>query len=347
MSVEFSELKESARQVVAGAELPLDEKATWAQIVELGWLLVGIPEDMGGLGMGVQGACVIHTELGRGLSAAPYLPAMMAIGALCEAEFGDRDTWLERILGGELVTASLAASHVELQTNASGDEVLNGLLSAVQSADDASHVLVWTAKSDALALVALDQAGVELVSRPTWDVTRRLFDIHLSGVALANQTILAKGSAAQNIVNSLLSQRDFALGADAVGGAAALLATTVEHLQTRRQFGRPLALFQALKHRCADIKAISAGAEAMLFDALARIADDSASAEAEHRGKAAKYLATSTFARVGEEALQLHGGIGMAEEHPCHLYLKRALLSDNLGRDAASYDYDIAASLLD
>ena len=141
-------------------------------------------------------------------------------------------------------------------------------------------------------------------------------------------------------------QRDFALAADAIGGADALLKQTVEYLQTRVQFKRPLAMFQALKHRCADLKAATAAADAMLSDALHRVDGNLGGAEAELKAKGAKLLATTTFMRVAEEGLQLHGGIGMADEHPCHLYLKRALLSEQLGGANDSYAASIAAGLL-
>jgi len=341
MSVELNELQDSVRQVVDAVGVAAAEDILWPQIVELGWLLVSVPEAAGGLDTGIQGAAAMHLELGRGLSAAPYLPAMLAVDALTESSLQDRDGWLERVTTGELVTASLAESKIQLH----GD-TLSGTAHAVQSADSAKHVLIWTASKDLVALLALDQAGIERVARQTWDQTRRLFDIRLNNVALANQTVLARGPEAAALIARLLVQRDFALAADAVGGADALLKQTVEYLLTRVQFKRPLAMFQALKHRCADLKAAVVAAEAMLFDALRKVDGDVSGADAELKAKGAKQLATSTFMRVAEEALQLHGGIGMADEHPCHLYLKRALLSEQLGRGSDIYAADIAAGII-
>ena len=340
MSVELGELREAARQVVDAAGLPAAEDGTWSQLVELGWLLVAMPEQLGGLDTGIEGACTLHEALGRGLCAAPFLPAMMAIDALCASAPADRDAWLERITGGERVSASLATGELYLE-----DDTLRGEVPAVQCADTASHALLWTTGGPAcVALVALDQAGVERIERPTWDRTRRLFDLRLDGVPLARQTLLARDGKAEALTRRLLTLRDFALAADAIGGANALLEMTVEHLKVRVQFKRPLAMFQALKHRCADLKAGTAAAEALLFNALA--VADLAGAEAEHQAKSARLLATSTFLRVAEESLQLHGGIGMAEEHPCHLFLKRALLTEHLGRDSGSYARDIAEHAL-
>jgi len=341
MSVELNELQDSVRQVIDAVGVAAAEDILWPQIVELGWLLVAVPEAAGGLETGIQGASAMHLELGRGLSAAPYLPAMLAIDALSESTLQDRDNWLERTTTGELITASLAESNIQLNS-----DKLNGTALAVQSADNATHVLIWSTNKDLVALVALDQSGVERIARQTWDHTRRLFDVRLNNVALANQIVIARGPEAATLITRLLVQRDFALAADAIGGAEALLKQTVEYLQTRVQFKRPLAMFQALKHRCADLKAATAAAEALLFDALRKVEADLAGSDAELKAKGAKQLATSTFQRVAEESLQLHGGIGMADEHPCHLYLKRALLSEQLGRGGEVYAADIAAGVI-
>lgn len=335
MSFELNELRDSVRQVIEGTGLLGAETHIWEQSIALGWLLTSVPEELDGLGLGNIGTHAIHLELGKGLSGAPYLPAMLAIDALCQSSIVDKSRWLERLTSGELVTAPLTDGDIELDSK----QRLSGTLAAVQSADVASHVIAWTNNAEHLVLIALDQAGVESLERKTWDETRRFYDVQLSELPLAKQTLLAEGAQSKAIVWSLLAQRDFALAADAVGGASALLAMTVDHLQTRVQFRRPLAMFQALKHRCADMKALTAASEAMLFDALHRTSP-------EKKSSAAKHLACSSFAKVAEEALQLHGGIGMADEHPCHLFLKRALLNVHLGRSGDVYEQDIATAFL-
>lgn len=341
MTVELFELQESARQVMDGAGVSAPEDEIWSQIIELGWLLVPIPENLSGLGAGIQGASAMHMELGRALLAAPYIPVMLAADALCQSHHCDRDAWLERLVGGEIITTTLANSDFHKVGNN-----LAGMASAVQSADKASHVLVWTACNSIVALVDLSQPGVEVIPRPTWDTARRLFDVRVEGVDLENQTILASGEAAKLLIQRLLSQRDFSLAADAVGGANAILDMTVEHLQTRIQFKRPLAMFQSLKHRCADMKADIVAAEAMLSDTLRKAENDIDSVDARTKAKGAKLFATTMFARVAEDCLQLHGGIGMADEHPCHLYLKRSLLSEQLCGSNNGYAADIASEFV-
>lgn len=344
MNSEIKELRESAQQVISDSGIAADEKNTWPQIAELGWLMVSAPEVLGGLGFGIAGVCALQLEMGRGLSTVPYLPAMLAIEAVCNGEIESKEEWVERLsTAAEYIAAPLADSPIEIKNGA-----LNGLATAVPSADNASHVLISTA--ECVALVPLNAAGMKIISRQTWDETRRLFDVQFNNVALDAKLTLASGANAKILSQRLATLRDFALAADAVGGANAILAMTVEYLQTRQQFGRPLALFQALKHRCADMKAQVEAADALLHDNLNKIAMNFGAADiaddAENKGKAAKRLACSAFATIAEEAVQLHGGIGMTEEHNCHLFLKRALLNDQLGLGNERYEIDLAEGLL-
>lgn len=343
MNTEIKELRESAQQVISDSGLAADEKNTWPQIAELGWLMVSAPEDLGGLGFGIAGVCALQLEMGRGLATVPFLPAMLAIEAICNGDIDDREGWVERLsTAAEFISAPLADSPTKISNGA-----LNGFVTAVPSADNASHVLV--SSDDCVALVPLNAAGVNVVARQAWDETRRLFDVQFNNVVLDTKLTLASGAAAKALTQRISTLRDFALAADAVGGAAGILAMTVDYLQTRQQFGRPLALFQALKHRCADLKAQVEAADALLHDGLGKIAANFGSAEiaddAENKGKAAKRLACAAFALIAEDALQLHGGIGMTEEHDCHLFLKRALLNDQLGH-GDNYEMDLAENLL-
>ena len=83
----LGELRETARQVIADTGTPACEENTWPRIVELGWLLTCVPQEWEGLGLGIEGACTLHTQLGRGLAGAPFLPAMLALEAVCHSDF--------------------------------------------------------------------------------------------------------------------------------------------------------------------------------------------------------------------------------------------------------------------
>ena len=347
MDSQLTQLCDSARQVVDGLGLAADEESSWALMAELGWFMVSAAEELGGLGLGIAGACALHQELGRSLSRVPFLPQMLAIEAVSRSPLAQQDEWLPSMLSGErVVTAALGESSFHLEKNTDGGFRLNGLVQAVPSADSASYLIVESAQHNCVALVGSAQPGMTLMARPTWDVTRRLFDIQADDVVLEKNLVLVEGDASQILIQQLAVLRDFALAADAVGASQALLKLTVEYLQTREQFGRPLALFQALKHRCADLKALTDGADSLLQDNLAAVLDTHGevvlTVETEMKARATKQLACSAFATVAEESLQLHGGIGMTSEHECHLFLKRALLNEHLGRSQESYDLGLA-----
>ena len=318
--IERAELHDAAQKAFPANQLKPSREASWPLIAEMGWLLLPLPEDVGGLGLGRDSSAAIHFELGRVLSTAPMIPALLAVQALGASQtLVDRTGWIERACAGEFITLNLLPGDVT-----QGDErKLSGTLPAVPDADMASHILVCV--SGLTALVPLDGAGVTVAERPLWDESRRLFDVTLTDCAVSSGLIVAEDEAAQALASHLTGELLLALAADSLGGATAALDMTVEYLKTRKQFDRPLAMFQALKHRCADLKVLVAGAEALLWtravDPDATLADLGA----------LKALATDVYRIITEEAIQLHGGIGLTEEHHCHLFMKRAMLNLQLG----------------
>jgi alkylation response protein AidB-like acyl-CoA dehydrogenase len=343
MSVELSEIQDSARQIANEIGVAASEEKTWPLILDLGLLQVAVPEELGGLGQGFASTGALYRELGASLASGPYLSSILAIDAICQSELTNREQWIERATGTDTVVTALADT--SLSVSAAGDSIrVSGIATAVPGAETASHILIYTADGEHVALVPRTHPKVAITSRPTWDTTRRLFDVRFDNVELASELTLARGQAAKALTERLLTHRDLALAADSVGGASALLSMTIEYLQARRQYGRPLALFQALKHRCADLKVLISTADAYLTDTLGRLPSD-AGAQETTAAKTAKYLACSAYARVAEEAVQLHGGIGVTSDHSCHLFLKRAMLNECLGRQS-SYESDIADAWL-
>ena len=305
--IDRAELQDAACRAFGKGDLAPDSDESWKLIAEMGWLMMAVPEELGGLGLGREAAGVIHTELGRALVPGPAIAQMLVIEALCSADVvPERDDLLARAMGGEVMTTSLS---------------LDSPLAAVIDADRASHMLVI--QPDRVVLHPL--ATANFTPRPTWDETRRLCDVTLGDTDDA--LIIAKGDAATTLADRLQSQLLFALAADSLGGAAAVLALTIDYLNTRRQFDRPLAMFQALKHRVADLKTRLAAAKSLFW---ARAASDSTLVDI----GALKAHATTVYCAIAEEAIQLHGGIGLTSEYYCHLFLKRAMLNGALGGDA-------------
>jgi alkylation response protein AidB-like acyl-CoA dehydrogenase len=306
MTMSRAELQEAARQAFGEGDLAPDPAASWALIAEMGWLMMAVPEAQGGLGLGREAAGVVHAALGRALVPGPAIAQMLVIEALSAADdFPQRDDLLGRAMAGDVMTTSLS---------------IGPGLDCVPDADRASHILVLS--TDRVALVPL--AGATVTARTTWDKTRQLFDVAPPSEGIT----LATGDAAAALGQRLQSQLLFALAADSLGGADAILGRTIDYLKIRHQFGRPLALFQALKHRVADMKTWLAAAEALLWSRA--VEPEATLIEI----AALKAHATSVYRAIAEDAIQLHGGIGLTTEYYCHLFLKRATLNSALGGDA-------------
>jgi len=310
MTVTCEELRDSAQKVFPDWEAARDPAHSWQTISELGWFMLGVPEDQGGLGAGRGELAVIFAECGRVLLPGAVIAQFLGVEALAGAQdFAGRESLLEAAMAGELITTSLE--------HAGSDAALR----CVPDADRARHVLVRQAGE--IALVALD--GAEISQTPTWDLSRRLFDVTLA--ADARRTILASGDAAEELGARLDGLLSLALAGDALGGGQALLTMTIDYLKDRRQFERPLAMFQALKHRVANLKAALVTAESLYYGRAG------ASTDAVALG-AMKAHACTAFRQIAEDAVQLHGGVGLTAEYPVHLFLKRALLDAALGGDA-------------
>ncbi len=318
--IERQELHDAARAALGGTIMaPRD--AAWRQAAGLGWLLLPVPEEMGGLGLGLDASAAVHFEMGRALGTAPLLPALMVIRALALA---GKTELIERAASGELMTTALVLKGPGLSGSA-GAYRLDGTLEGVCDADMASHALVISAGLGICTLIALDSPGVATSERKLWDESRRLFNVTLNDVAVDPGLVLAEGDAVPPMARAIKAEMLCGLAADSLGGAEAALEMTVEYLKTRRQFDRPLAMFQALQHRCADLKTQTNAVLALLW---ARSIDKDASTA---DFGALKALATDVYRFVSEEAIQLHGGIGLTDEYPAHHYLKRALANLQLG----------------
>lgn len=317
MMIERSELHDAAQQAFGNEAILMPREQAWPMVAELGWLLLPVPEDMGGLGLGLDSSAAIQFELGRMLGTAPVLPALMVIRALVEA--GKTDL-VERAAGGGLMTTALVLKGVS-----EADGKLSGTLEGVIDADMASHVFVITEGLGLAALVPLDADGVTVMAREAWDESRKLFNVTLDSVSVNEDLVLGRGEAVLPISKAVKAEMLSGLAADSLGAAQGVFDLSVEYLKTRRQFDRPLAMFQALKHRVADLKCQLEATTALLWSRTAQEAPRTA----ELGGL--KALATDVFRMVAEEAIQFHGGIGLTDEYPAHWYLKRSLMNLQLG----------------
>ena len=338
--------RDRVQSFVAGG-LTLDGPL-WAKASELGWLALAIPEDHGGLGLDFAGLAILYEELGRFVAPLPLVGTMLVAEALATAGSPEQQAlWLPRIAAGE-VPASLAV-HCPAAAGVSMARV-GGMLTLSGHAGDliegaaARLLLIAATEADGTPrhiLLEPEADGVDVVFEPTMDQTRHLAHVRLDNTLIPAGRLLPGSGEMLN--EALLTHAALALACDAMGGAAAIFEQTVDYLKIREQFGKPIGSFQALKHRCADHKVALEASSAVAREAAAKRA--AGAPDAALYAAMAKFYACDVYATIATDAVQLHGGIGFTWEHPCHLFLKRAKLSEALFGTAAAHA-DRAANLL-
>lgn len=299
---------------------PQDFSAVWRTLArELGVAGLLVPESLGGAGASAREAAVVMEEIGRAVAPVPFLSSsVLATVALREA--GDTET-VSALAAGD-VTATLA---VPLSTapwdaiiGVDGGDGLTGQVSSVAGAVEADVLVVPVAGSDGpeLHTVPRDTAGVEVSPVLALDMTRPLADVQFSGAASS------RVGAGAHAVAAALHTGAALLAAEQLGLMQWCFDTTLAYAKERRQFGRAIGSYQAIKHRLADLWfEVSSATSAARYaaDTEARGDDDAATA-----ASVAQAFCSGAAVRAAEECVQLHGGIGMTWEYPAHLYLKRA-----------------------
>jgi alkylation response protein AidB-like acyl-CoA dehydrogenase len=351
--IDFQELRESARgmlEVECATErvhrfIDGDAALTdtlWRAMADLGWQALIVPEAHGGMGLDVGDLMAIYYELGRHCAPVPLLPTMLVADALASAgSAAQQAQYLPVIASGACMAAVMGLESgfaaASLSISERGDKlILSGAVDYLLEAQHAGLLLVLACRADGTPLVVLiDTAidGAQLAAAATVDRTRNFTSLRIQQLQLSSERILAEGAAAGDLVERLTDHAALALACDSIGGAEWLFDQTVEYLKTRKQFNRLIGSFQALKHRCADLKVLLQASGSTVEKAVGNLRAAGAarnSSELAAWASMAKSYAADTYARVAGEAMQLHGGIGFTWEHACHVYLKRAKLNQTL-----------------
>jgi alkylation response protein AidB-like acyl-CoA dehydrogenase len=302
---------------------PQDFSGVWHTLAaDLGMAGLLVPEELGGAGATAREAAVVMEEIGRAVAPVPYLSsAVLATVALLHS--GDTDTVKELAAGS--LTAALA---VPLPT-APGDAItglsvgadgVSGRVTSVAGAVEADVLVVPVAGPGGLELhtVDADAAGVDVTPILSLDMTRPLADVQFSEAASARV-----GSAAVDAAVAVALETGAALlASEQLGIAQWCFDTTLAYAKQRKQFGRAIGSYQAIKHRLADlwieVNSVAAAAR-YAADTCAQRDDDATIAAA-----VAQAYCSGAAVHAAEECVQLHGGLGMTWEYPAHLYLKRA-----------------------
>ncbi len=300
---------------------PQDFSGVWRTLAtELGVAGLLVPESLGGAGAGAREAAVVMEEIGRAVAPVPFLSsAVLATVALVRA--GDTQT-VSALAQGELTAALVVPL-----TTAPGDPVtgvsvdadgLCGSVIGVAGVGAADVLVVPAAGPDGLELHTVDvaAAGVQVSPLLALDMTRPLAGVSFSG------TPWSRIGAGDRPVADAIRTAAALLASEQLGVAQWCFDTTLDYAGQRRQFGRTIGSYQAIKHRLADLwfeVGAATAAARYAADTCARAGDDTAAAAA-----IAQAYCGDIAVHAAEECIQLHGGIGMTWEYPAHLYLKRA-----------------------
>ncbi|MDX1799943.1 MAG: acyl-CoA dehydrogenase [Marinobacter sp.] len=343
------------RTAIIGEGKGLD-RTIWNNFAEMGLLGFTFPEEHDGLGGNAIDTMLVMDSFGRALVVEPYLATVVLAGGLIREAGSDaqKSDILPAITAGERLLAfahTEAGARYELNyvntraESASGGYVLNGEKTAVIHGGQADQLIVsartggQTADADGLSLflVAADAPGVQVQDFATHD-GHRTATVTLTDVQVEADALIGEAGQASTLIEKVTDLGIAALCAEAVGAMEALNETTLEYLKTRKQFGVPIGKFQVLQHRMADMFIAAEQAKSMAI--LAASEADSDNREQRRQALSmAKTLVGQSARYVGEQAVQLHGGMGVTDEMFASHLFKRLVLINLLLGDA---DYHLA-----
>jgi alkylation response protein AidB-like acyl-CoA dehydrogenase len=330
-------------------------RAVYAELAELGLAGLVVPEAHGGLGQGPMDVMVVCEELGRGLVNAPYAEAaLMAPALLSAAPEALQADWLPRIAGGEaLVVPALHERGArykltKISTTArqeGGAWLVTGQKLVVPAADEAEAFIVPARLSGAdgdtagIGLFLVEAGAAKVAPYPTQDGARA-GDVTLQ--AAAAQLITADGHA---VLEAAVDAALAAQCAEGVGLMDRLVAITVDYMNTRKQFGATLASFQALRHRIADVKMQLELGRSMSYYASLKLGE--APAQRRRAISQARVQLGQSMRYVGQQCIQLHGGIGCTDEYIASHYFKRLTVLEMTYGDTLHHLGEVSARMQD
>jgi alkylation response protein AidB-like acyl-CoA dehydrogenase len=277
----------------------------WKAMVDQGWTGVELPEDQGGLGLGMVEAAVLAEQVGAHVAPAPFIENLLAAAALAGTE---KEQWVQRLVSGDAIACVAWRPDIPV---------------AYAPVADVAVVI----RDGDLALVELS-GTTAIAHEPALDLTRPLGWLRLDGRESATTTIGDREAATR-----LLDRGAALYAAELLGAAARVLDMATDYAKERVQFGKPIGSFQAVKHRCADMLVDVEGMRSTSYWAAWCLS--AGDPEASIAASTAKTWCSDAARRVMASGLQVHGGIGFTWEHDLHLFLKRSQLDEVTFGDAA------------
>ena len=317
----------------------------WNEMVNLGWSGILVPETFGGSDFGVAGISVIMQELGKTLTPSPLLATAVlgvsAINILGSEE--QKNNYLPKIVSGEITTALAIDEgnhhnpfNIGATAKLDGESwVLSGNKVFVLDGASANTILIVartsgkSGESNGLSVFLADKNADGLnISKISTADSRNYANIEISELKLGQESLLGEKNAAGEVIQKVLDLGRIAISAEMLGNTEKAFEMTVNYLKERKQFGVAIGSFQALQHRAAEMFCEIELTKSAVMAAMH--AADENSNELERLSSLAKFQAGKTLHLVSNEAIQMHGGIGVTDEYDIGFYLKRARVAEQI-----------------
>ena len=321
------------------------DKDIWKEMTALGWPGILIPEEYGGSNFGITGISVILEECAKTLTPSPLF-ATGVLGAFSITNFGNDDQkqdYLPKISSGDMTTALAIdeSSHhnpadTEMVAKKDGKKfVLNGKKTFVIDGASADLLIVLArtsgnkGESSGLTLFLIDSndTGIERIKLDMAD-SRNYANINFNNVEVSAKNILGDEETGGETVENILDIGRIAIASEMLGNAEAAFETTLDYLKQRKQFGVLIGSFQALQHRAAEMFCELELTKSSVMAAMK--AADEGSNELQRLSSLSKTMAGETLHLVSNEAVQMHGGIGVTDEYDIGFFLKRARVAEQI-----------------
>jgi acyl-CoA dehydrogenase len=317
----------------------------WQEMVNLGWSGILIPEEFGGSDFGVAGISVILQECGKTLTPSPLFSTGV-LGAYAISNFGtqeQKEKYLPKIVSGEITTALAVdeSSHHDPRKTLfkaeqkGNDFLLNGKKTFVIDGASADVLIILARTSGnsgdlaglTLFIIESDVDGIKKIKLDMAD-SRNYANIEFNDVECSNKSILGAVESGGETVERILDIGRIAMSAEMLGNAESAFETTIDYLKQRKQFGVLIGTFQALQHRAAEmfceIELTKSAVMAAIHGA------DENSNELQRLSSLAKTIAGETLNLVSNEAIQMHGGIGVTDEYDLGFFIKRSRVAEQI-----------------
>jgi alkylation response protein AidB-like acyl-CoA dehydrogenase len=333
-----------------------DEKL-WRAMADQGWTGLIIPEEFGGLGLNLVDLIAVTEEMGRACLPGPFLSTVWASALIDRAgSEGQRKQYLEPISSGDMIaTVALLEEttdwHIPAVQMRAEKEVkgyrLRGRKEFVTDAEAADVILCVARDAGGLVLLPVEKGakGLKVAATPGLDATRKLYSVELDDVFVPEADALAFTTRTQDALEEAMDVAIVALCGEMLGGMEWTLETSVEYAKMRQQFDKPIGVYQAVQHQCADMFLMTEGARSAVYYAAWAVSEKDRSAKL--AVSVAKAYCSDAAREVGNRGMQVHGGIGFTWEHHLHLYYKRAKASEIVFGDANYHREEIAKAVID